>query len=90
MAFNPIPVVEPFPDDITLQLIHGHYASVAYMDTQVGKLLDGLQNGGNASVTMPIIFIPRVVGSDGLSETNVTESSNGRLKGRMLFMSSQI
>ena len=30
-------------DETTRRLIHGYYASVSYMDAQVGKLLDGLK-----------------------------------------------
>lgn len=56
MAFKPIPIVEPFPDDLTLQLIHGYYASVSYMDTQVGKLLDGLQEQGFADNTIVVLW----------------------------------
>jgi iduronate 2-sulfatase len=32
----------PVPDETARQLIHGYYASVSYMDAQVGRLLDAL------------------------------------------------
>lgn len=56
MAFKPIPTVEPFPDDLTLQLIHGYYASVSYMDAQVGKVLDGLEKHGFADNTIVVLW----------------------------------
>jgi iduronate 2-sulfatase len=56
MAFKPIPIVEPFHNDLTRQLIHGYYASVAYMDAQVGKLLDGLEKHGFAENTIVVLW----------------------------------
>jgi len=56
MAFKPIPTSEPFHDDLTRQLIHGYYASVSYMDAQVGKLLDGLKTHGFADNTIVVLW----------------------------------
>ena len=56
MAFKPIPTTEPFPEDITRQLIHGYYASVAYMDAQLGKLLDGLEKHGLVDDTIVVLW----------------------------------
>ena len=56
MAFKPIPTSEPFHDDLTRQLIHGYYASVTYMDAQVGKLLDGLTEQGFSDNTIVILW----------------------------------
>ncbi|MDA0348950.1 MAG: sulfatase [Verrucomicrobia bacterium] len=56
MAFKPIPTSEPFHDDLTRQLIHGYYASVTYMDAQVGKLLDGLIEQGFAENTIVVLW----------------------------------
>ncbi len=56
MAFKPIPTTEPFPEDITRQLIHGYYASVSYMDAQVGRLLDGLEAHGFADNTIVVLW----------------------------------
>lgn len=56
MAFKPIPIVEPFPDDLTRQLIHGYYASVSYMDAQVGKVLDALETHGFADNTIVVLW----------------------------------
>ena len=56
MAFKPIPIVEPFPEDITRELIHGYYASVSYMDAQVGKVIDGLEEHGFADNTIVVLW----------------------------------
>ncbi|MCB1120568.1 MAG: sulfatase [Verrucomicrobiae bacterium] len=56
MAFKPIPTTEPFPDDITRQLIHGYYASMSYMDTQVGKVLDALEEYGFSDNTIVALW----------------------------------
>jgi iduronate 2-sulfatase len=56
MAFKPIPTTEPFPSDITRQLIHGYYASISYMDAQVGKVLVGLEKHGFADNTIVVLW----------------------------------
>ena len=33
---------EPFPDSLTRKLIHGYYAAVSYVDSQIGTVLDEL------------------------------------------------
>jgi iduronate 2-sulfatase len=33
-------------DATTRRLIHGYYASISYMDAQVGKLIEGLKQDG--------------------------------------------
>ncbi|QXD22565.1 sulfatase [Opitutia bacterium ISCC 51] len=55
-AFKPVPIVEPFPEDMTRQLIHGYYASVSYMDAQVGKVLDGLEAHGFSDDTIVVLW----------------------------------
>jgi len=43
--YVPIPekvTEEPFPDSLTRKLIHGYYAGVSYVDSQIGKVLDEL------------------------------------------------
>lgn len=56
MAFKPILTTEPFPDDLTQQLIHGYYSSVSYMDAQLGKVLDGLEQQGLADDTIVVLW----------------------------------
>ncbi|MDD3489366.1 MAG: sulfatase [Paludibacter sp.] len=42
--FTPIPAGKyVFPDTLTRKLIHGYYASISYMDAQVGKVVDELK-----------------------------------------------
>jgi iduronate 2-sulfatase len=55
-AFKPVPIVEPFAEDMTRQLIHGYYASVSYMDAQVGKVLDGLEAHGFSDDTIVVLW----------------------------------
>ncbi len=33
---------QPLPDDLALQLVHGYYACVTYVDAQIGRLLQAL------------------------------------------------
>jgi len=42
--FFPVPVgKEVYDDDLKRKLIHGYYASISYMDTQLGKVMDELK-----------------------------------------------
>lgn len=42
--FKPIPVGKyVYEDSLTRQLIHGYYASMSYMDAQLGRVLDELE-----------------------------------------------
>lgn len=42
--FKPIPAGQyVYPDSLTRKLIHGYYASMSYMDAQLGRLLDELE-----------------------------------------------
>lgn len=42
--FTPIPVTEDvFQNDLKQKLIHGYYASMSYMDAQLGKVIDELK-----------------------------------------------
>lgn len=43
-------------DDKTRELIHGYYASVSYMDAQVGKLLDALDATGQRENTIVLLW----------------------------------
>ena len=40
--YFPVPTDPPVPDDMARTLIHGYYASVSYMDAQLGRVLDEL------------------------------------------------
>jgi iduronate 2-sulfatase len=43
------------PPDVARLLIHGYYASVSYMDAQVGKVLDELERQGLAQNTIVVL-----------------------------------
>lgn len=45
-----------FPDSITRKLIHGYYASVSYMDAQVGRVLDELERLGMLENTIIVLW----------------------------------
>ncbi len=41
--FKPVPTDKHiYPDSLKRQLIHGYYASMSYMDAQLGRVLDEL------------------------------------------------
>lgn len=47
VQYKPVPHSsehDPFPKDITRNLIHGYYASTSYVDAQIGKVIDELEN----------------------------------------------
>lgn len=56
MAYKPIPNTEPFPEGIVRQIIHGYYASVTYVDAQLGKLLRGLEEHGMSENTIVVLW----------------------------------
>ena len=50
--------IEGFPDDSAFhrKALHGYYASVSYVDAQVGKVLDALENNGLAENTIVVLM----------------------------------
>ena len=63
-SYTDIPAPETFTDIFTnrvpeekqRELIHGYYASVSFIDAQVGKLLDELENLGIADKTIVVLW----------------------------------
>ncbi len=56
-AYAGIPVDgSPVPGDLARTLIHGYYACVSYVDAQVGKLLDGLDELGLRENTAIVLW----------------------------------
>lgn len=56
-AYSPVPASnEPFPPDLQRRLIHGYYASVSYVDAQIGRVLDALDAAGMAETTIVILW----------------------------------
>ena len=41
--YKPIPQAGPLSEEMTRTLIHGYYASLSYMDAQIGRVLDELK-----------------------------------------------
>jgi iduronate 2-sulfatase len=54
-AYHGIPA-ESIPDDLARQLKHGYYAAISYMDAQVGKVLDELDQLGLREKTIVILW----------------------------------
>jgi iduronate 2-sulfatase len=46
----------PVPPDMQRRLIHGYYACVSYIDAQVGRLLDALDEAGVADNTVVVLW----------------------------------
>ncbi len=57
-AFFPVPKppVQQFPDDIKRQLIHGYYASTSYVDAQIGRVMDALDELKLADNTIVVLW----------------------------------
>jgi iduronate 2-sulfatase len=51
-----VPDEGPLPDALVKKLRHGYYACVSYMDAQVGKLLDALDNYGLRENTLVVLW----------------------------------
>jgi len=51
-----IPQAGPLPDGMALTLIHGYYASVSYVDAQIGRLLNELEHLGLADDTIVVLW----------------------------------
>ncbi len=47
---------EPFPEDLARKLLHGYLACVSYMDAQVGRLLDTLDELGLSENTVIVLW----------------------------------
>ena len=56
-AFKPVPTdTVVFQDDLKRDLIHGYYASVSYMDAQLGRVLDELEKLGLDDNTIILLW----------------------------------
>jgi iduronate 2-sulfatase len=51
-----IPEKGPVPDDLARTLIHGYHASVSFMDAQLGRLINALDETGMAKNTIVILW----------------------------------
>ena len=52
----PIDDASPIPDDMQVTLIHGYHACVSYVDAQIGRLLDALNDSGQADHTIVVLW----------------------------------
>ena len=55
-GYTGIPTQRPFPEEFQRELIHGYRACVSYVDTQIGKILDKLQETGLAENTVIVLW----------------------------------
>lgn len=51
-----IPAHGPLPDTLARKLIHGYYACVSYVDSQIGRLLNELEDLGLAQNTIVVLW----------------------------------
>lgn len=54
--YEPVPQDPPLTPALQRQLIHGYYASVSFMDAQVGRVLDELDRLGLAQNTLIVLW----------------------------------
>jgi iduronate 2-sulfatase len=55
-AYSDIPAAGPFADEKQLELIHGYYATVSFVDAQVGKVLAELRALGLEDNTIVVLW----------------------------------
>lgn len=54
--YDPIPQRPPLSEEIRWQILHGYYASMSYMDAQIGKVLDELDRLKLADNTIIVLW----------------------------------
>ena len=54
--YKPVPTSGEMPDSLKRQLIHGYYASTAYVDAQIGKVTRELERLGLAERTIVVLW----------------------------------
>jgi iduronate 2-sulfatase len=55
-AYSGVPDVSHLPEDYARKLKHGYYAAVSYMDAQLGRVLDELDNLGLRENTIIVLW----------------------------------
>jgi arylsulfatase A-like enzyme len=55
-AFYGMPAKGPVPDSTAINLIHGYYACVSYVDAQIGRVIDALEDLELADNTIIILW----------------------------------
>lgn len=56
LSYGEVPQGRPFTEEETRHFRHGYYASISFMDAQIGKILDALEAGGHADNTIVVFF----------------------------------
>ena len=54
--FRGCPDKGPMPDEMARHLLHGYYASISYMDAQLGRVLEELDRLGLADSTTVLLW----------------------------------
>lgn len=54
--FSQVPEDPPLDEKLQRKLIHGYYAGVSYVDTQIGKVLDELDRTGLSASTIVVVW----------------------------------
>ena len=54
--YTPVPRNPPLSEELVRTLIHGYYASLSYMDAQVGRVLDALDRLGLTQNTIVVLW----------------------------------
>ncbi len=54
--YKPVPVDREMPDSIKRELVHGYYASVSYVDAQIGKVISALDRLDLAENTIVVLW----------------------------------
>lgn len=55
-GFHPVPVEGPIPEPLQRHMMHGYAACISYVDAQVGKLLQALEEAGLADNTIVCLW----------------------------------
>ncbi|QDT12460.1 sulfatase [Planctomycetes bacterium K23_9] len=55
-AYKPVPAQGKISDELARQLIHGYYASTSFVDAQIGKVVDSLEELGLADNTIIVLW----------------------------------
>lgn len=54
--YSGIPAAGPFPDSLVQNLNHAYYASVSYVDAQIGRVLEALEQNGLSENTIVVLW----------------------------------
>ena len=53
---HPVSLKHPLSEEYSRKLIHGYYASISYIDAQIGKVIDGLKKEGVYDNTIIVVW----------------------------------